>query len=140
MWSWRQLQKNVQVGDRIFADISLCPAPRPGRVMVLICMYVCWCVCMPVCMCLSAPPFRYHLKALDLQVPFESLGPLGTFWKPQNLRYILDTLNLQVPFGYLEPWIFRYLLQTLELQLPFPTLDLQVPFANHGPLSTICQT
>ena len=47
---------------------SLGPAPRPGRVMVLMCLFV----------CLSPP-----------QKP----GPLGTFWIPWTFKYLLDTLD-----------------------------------------------
>ena len=48
---------------------SLGPAPRPGRVMVLMCVCVCVLVC--VLVCVSVPPpeawtFRYLLDTLDL--------------------------------------------------------------------------
>ena len=52
------------------------------------------------------------MDTLDLYVPFEYRGPLGTFWTLGTFRYILDTLDLEVTlnsldllvlFGYLGP-------------------------------------
>ena len=72
---------------------SLGPAPRPGQVMVLMCVFVCLFVCLSVC-----PP---SLPPQSLEVPLGYLGPLVTFYIPWTFRYLLDTLELYVPFGYI---------------------------------------
>ena len=58
--------------DKSLVEFSRGPATRPGRAMVLMCVFVCLSVCLS--------PKKH--------------GPLGTFWIPWTFRYLLDTLEL----------------------------------------------
>ena len=49
---------DIYQGYPLIGNFSLCPAPRPGRVMVMMCRSVCLCVCLSV-----LPPIIYiHQK------------------------------------------------------------------------------
>ena len=75
LWMHRLLQLPKGIKDSAISQgnrshlymFSLGPAPRPGRVMVLMCVSVCLPVCLLVCL---SPPevwtFRYLLDTLDL--------------------------------------------------------------------------